>query len=283
MSKVLTRGATTPPPSVQVILVGPAQAQQWLDTRLENERFLRTGRVAGIARDMAEGEFYFIGDPIRFDEGGHLVDGQHRLTAVVNSETEHWFVVINVPDKSLLVIDTGSRRTVTDMVAKLGIATGVKGKIMTAISNKCHYWDLGIVGSRGVFVPTAHESIEYLNRNREALLAATDVAGQVVSNRLPVAASAIGTAWFLTHRIDPAAADEFWIKQVIQGVQIDVGDPAYALRARFQKETAKNRRISAVEGLLYSLQTWNHYRQGTVLFKLQAPRGGFSNRAFALR
>ena len=43
--------------------------------------------VLKYAVAMLDGDWHNIGDPIRLDERGRLTDGQHRLSAVVESDT----------------------------------------------------------------------------------------------------------------------------------------------------------------------------------------------------
>lgn len=273
------------PETIPVVLVTPEMAKAWLDTRLvDYERQLRQGRVEGMARDMKDGKFRFIGDPIRFAvEGGNLEDGQHRLSAVVLSGIPQYFPVVDIPADARHVIDTGVKRSVPDMLHKLGIITGVKGKILTAIANKASAWQLGYVASSGTFRATADESITYIRRNEAALKAATDVAILVVNYRLPVAASSIGTLWYLTREVNAADADEFWVKQVIKGVGIQEDTPAQALRNRIFRLNHAGTRMYPDDALRYGALAWNHFRQGNTAAKLQAPKGGFTNRAIKLR
>lgn len=273
------------PETIPVVLVTPEMAKTWLDTRLvDYERQLRQGRVEGMARDMKDGKFRFIGDPIRFAiEGGNLEDGQHRLSAVVLSGIPQYFLLVDIPADARHVIDTGVKRSVPDMLQKLGIATGIKGKILTAIANKASAWQLGYVGSRGSYRATADETITYVRRNEPALKAAADIAILVVNHRLPVAASSIGALWFLTREVNAADADEFWVKQVIKGVGIEEDTPAQALRNRIFRESHSGHRMYPDDAMRYGALAWNHFRQGNAAAKIQAPKGGFTNRAIRLR
>lgn len=276
MSKVI-------PVHVPVVEVTPDMAQEWLDTRLPNERLLRLGRAEGMARDMRDGRWYFTGDPLRFDDG-HLVDGQHRLRAVVLSGTTQHFTVVNVPAEAQHVIDTGAKRTVIDTVRKRGMVTsGHLSKQVGAIANKASAWELGFVGSRGTYRPTADESLIYIERNLKLLIAAADVAILAAKNRLPVAVSSIGTLWYLTHSIDAGQADEFWVEQVIKGIGLSENDPALVYQNRLRKEAHSGRRMAPDDALLYGAIAWNHYRSRNKIEKLQQPRGGFSNRAISLK
>ena len=64
--------------------VEPEQAQKWLERNIAN-RTLRPSRVQEYATAMTEGRWRYTADPIRFDSDGKLIDGQHRLMAVVRS------------------------------------------------------------------------------------------------------------------------------------------------------------------------------------------------------
>lgn len=50
-------------------------------------RPLRKAVVQRYATDMENGDWQDNGDPIRFDTNGRLIDGQHRLEAVILSDT----------------------------------------------------------------------------------------------------------------------------------------------------------------------------------------------------
>jgi hypothetical protein len=114
-------------------------------------------------------------------------------------------------------------------------------------------------------------------------MAATEVAQQVTRYRLPVSASSIGSMWLLSHRVAPEAAEEFWVQQVIRGSQIEESLPAFAYRDRIFRYSRAGRRLDPNDAMLYGAVAWNHYRQGNLVEKLQAPRGGFTNRAIPLR
>ena len=73
--------------------VTPDTAQMWL-TKMPKNRNIRPGDVARYARDMSSGKWGLAGDPVRFDKDGNLIDGQHRLQAIIRSDTTQEMVVI---------------------------------------------------------------------------------------------------------------------------------------------------------------------------------------------
>jgi hypothetical protein len=65
--------------------LGPEIAEQLLQQLHPGQRSIRIAHVGGIARAMENGKFRWIGDPLRVDAIGQVIDGQHRLAAVVKS------------------------------------------------------------------------------------------------------------------------------------------------------------------------------------------------------
>lgn len=72
-------------PRLSFMQVTPEIAKRWL-TRNPRNRVARPATVARYARDMAAGKWHLDGSPIRFDATGTLLDGQHRLAAIIESE-----------------------------------------------------------------------------------------------------------------------------------------------------------------------------------------------------
>jgi len=95
--------------------VTPDLAQDWLTTHNTSNRPLNKLAVERYASDMAAGRWALNGTTIVFDVSGTLVDGQHRLAAVVSAQvTIDALVVRGVPQGSFATIDVGKLRTVSD-------------------------------------------------------------------------------------------------------------------------------------------------------------------------
>jgi hypothetical protein len=80
-----------------------------------NQRRLSAGGASSIAVDMVKGRYPFIGDPLRFDTKGRLVDGQHRLRALIRAgATLPFLVVFDLPEGAIKNIDSNRARTNSD-------------------------------------------------------------------------------------------------------------------------------------------------------------------------
>lgn len=78
------------PAVVSVEQIGPKEAAEILGRGLSpRRRFERVNqrRIAGLARQMADGAWELSPDPIKISEAGLLINGRIRLMAVVESGT----------------------------------------------------------------------------------------------------------------------------------------------------------------------------------------------------
>lgn len=104
-------------PTAEYILVTPGQAQLWLDDAARNRK-LNQARIAKYADAMSRGDWLITSQGIAFDEQGQLIDGQHRLTAIVRADVPVTLLVITTQSsRSQLVLDQGYLRTPHDQVA----------------------------------------------------------------------------------------------------------------------------------------------------------------------
>lgn len=109
-------------PTFTIEDITPAIAGQMLTNNMTNNRSLRRGIIAQYARDMAAGAWRLTGDPIRFTEAGGLIDGQHRLHAVIEADVNVTMTVARgIPAAAVVAIDAGARRHLADYLSFDGI------------------------------------------------------------------------------------------------------------------------------------------------------------------
>ena len=101
--------------------INPPLAQKWLDTRELNNRYIRKNRVRAYTADILNGQWYENGDMIRLAVDGELLDGMHRLTAIVraNAVITLW-VAFDVPKPAMETIDVGAARSLNDQLKMAG-------------------------------------------------------------------------------------------------------------------------------------------------------------------
>lgn len=99
-------------PRACVEVITPAIAKDMLEHN-PNNRKIKPHIVSSIAESIRAGRFTFTNASIGFDTDGNLIDGQHRLSAIVAADTPIAMVVVYGANQSPY-LDRGARRTIKD-------------------------------------------------------------------------------------------------------------------------------------------------------------------------
>lgn len=109
------------------ITITPDLAREYLAKNIDKNRPIRKALVHAYAEQMKRGEWKITPQGISFDQKGRLIDGQHRLMAVIESGAKvPMYVTTGVPVDRMLMIDCGAKRTAADI---LSIANPKLGKL----------------------------------------------------------------------------------------------------------------------------------------------------------
>ena len=111
------------------------------DSKTIQNRNVSDHHVEWLTSQMRDGRWVLNGEAIIVDEDGQLLDGQHRLWAVVNSGiTIESLVTRGVERKAFPTIDTGAARTSSNTLTM----TGEKNtKVLAAALGLLHRYDQG--------------------------------------------------------------------------------------------------------------------------------------------
>lgn len=105
----------------KVETITPEVAKVYLTLNKFNRPLNKT-HVMRLAKDMRDGHWELNGEPIKFDDSGNLVDGQHRLQAVIESGVAVCFLVVRgISPRSFTTLDTGKNRSNADVFNINGI------------------------------------------------------------------------------------------------------------------------------------------------------------------
>lgn len=116
--------------------ITPEQAADMLAKHNTFNRKLDASHAAFLAKEMERGTFRpDNGDSIRIDAEGNIIDGQHRLAAIVKTGKPVTMLVANDIDRdTFATIDMGKRRTVHDIVCIDLLSAGIVAPRGTAAS-----------------------------------------------------------------------------------------------------------------------------------------------------
>ncbi len=114
--------------------IDPELAELLLQANVRNRPISAT-HVAAMVRDMAAGKWRLTHQGIALDYDGRLVDGQHRLTAIVESKTtQRLTVTYNVEPEAFHSIDVGLQPRSIAQVA--GLIRGTKHSALSVAAVK---------------------------------------------------------------------------------------------------------------------------------------------------
>jgi hypothetical protein len=253
-------------PVVSTETITPAIAEQWLQLNARN-RPLSGTRVATYARDMANGNWRLTGEAIQFDSDGNLIDGQHRLWAVRDSDaTIEQLVVRGLPPETQDYIDTGQRRTMGHV---LQIKGEVDPNVLAASAVLLWQWEhankfdnLAMAGARNI---SHAEQLRVIDRNpdlRDAVAFAR--------NR-PIAGVSVSVRAFVLYKlrqIDADQADAFMADLSSMRTE-GLGDPKSALLRRLASGQAEGKPLDRYIQAKALFRVWNAVRRGEQMQRLQ--------------
>lgn len=206
--------------------ITPGKAKRYLTCNKIN-RTVRELTVSAYARDMKMGNWLVTHQGIAFDDKGNLIDGQHRLLAIIESGSiVKMAVTRGLPQThfngteifTMDVVDRGKTRTTGDQLTVLhGIRNGGK------ISAGCMV--IGWIASGHNRAMSTPQALAILSVYRTQLEQIIDVIGGFKPGRV---APVFGALAFCAAS-HPKEAVEF-ASRLATGEDIKRGMPVYALR-----------------------------------------------------
>lgn len=104
----------------KVMTITPQIAREWLKENDIN-RNVNKNRVIMYSEDMKSGNWALNGESIKFNRTGKLIDGQHRLMAIIRSGVPiATYVIFDIPN-DISIMDRGKNRSTTDSLIISGL------------------------------------------------------------------------------------------------------------------------------------------------------------------
>lgn len=245
--------------------ITPKLARQILDANNTGNRPVSPGRVSQYARDMMAGRWMSTGDTIKFAAGGRLLDGQHRLRAVVEANKPIDFMVARgVASSVFTAIDTGKSRTGTDVLAIEGMEPELARTVSTA-ARMCYGYDTGTPTHK----PGDHRRLDnqgvldYVTKYPGIVDAAKFVHDNWKNTSL-LSRAQLTWALFEARRSKKADSDaaDLFILDLLEGSMLSREDPVFRLREALIDERTSTRK-SGTESVLGALvKAWNKRVEG---------------------
>lgn len=261
---------------VTVETITPELAEEYLAKNTHN-RNIRQNRVNAYATDMKNGDWQFNGDAVRFAKDGTLLDGQHRLLAIIQSGvTVQMLVIRGLTDSTQHTMDTGAHRSFADVLKLRGEANYVG---LASAVRSIALWEGGSRRlGQGASAMTNSQLLACLDRYpwiREAIPLLNRVNSHT---RIPV--TALGALYFAFVQIDAEDCD-FFFQKLADDVNGAIPQPIFVLRKSMQSlvENVKGQRnVTYIAALV--VKAWNAYRAGEDIGQLRFRPGGANPETF---
>lgn len=261
---------TKPQPSI--VAVDPATAQRWLKGNTVN-RNVRDAAVNQYAADMVAGRWTFSNDAITFSPTGKLLNGQHRLNAVIKAGvTIPMLIMRGVPESAMESMDTGRKRSASDYFKFNGQQNAPL--LAAALKLAIIYSDGRIYKDRKVQAVSNGEMGDFLDAEGTALPASVAwVSARARKVDIPPTVKAVAH-WLFVDTAGRNAADGFF-EALDSRTGLEKGSPILALDSRL-RELRRNRTHATHRQYLYLVvKAWNHWRSGKAVATLSVqPKGG---------
>jgi hypothetical protein len=207
--------------------ISPAKAAEMLAANTTN-RPLSKPAMRAFADAMRRGEWMVTHQGIAFDVNGVLVDGQHRLAAIVEADIPVELTVFTeVADGTFDVLDTGKRRNAADVLAIEGekSATVLAAMVRTVLLYE-NRPDLNWSG--GSASVTNHQIVTGLAAHPK-LRDFISVGDQIAAGTGMIK-SAAGAASYLVSQANKRADLTPWFEGITEGAGLAKGDARLAFR-----------------------------------------------------
>jgi hypothetical protein len=258
---------------ISVVIVTPEMAAEWLSKSREsgrkNYRKIDAVHVRKMAQDMNEDRWADNGDPIRVASDGLVVDGQHRLTAIMLSGKAQSMVVFSGYDDELIdvrLIDTGKNRKIATHIAAAGIphASLVASVARLAITYQRGGWSKTENMNRHMLRES--EIHDYVETWSDALVDSARLANRC---RFVATISLVGVLLFIGGRgrkpSEMEQTSEF-VEKLSSGVGLSVDDPVFCLRRKtIESRTSSYKRLTPYADRTLMTHCWNKHVLGKPL------------------
>jgi hypothetical protein len=248
-------------------MISPETARRVMSFNNANNRPIRPRKVKSLKEQHAAGKFVYNGETITFGTDGNVLNGQHRLTMLAESEASiDVLLVFGVPVDVFASIDTGIPRSAGDVLACDG---HTYWNCKAAVMRHLHAYEAGAMGSSGGNLKmTNADFLDSLERYGEAKVERSIViCGGFSRITRPALAAALH---YLFASVDDAAADEF-VEIVKDGISVgrrysdrQMAEAASQLRATLTNFVMGSRRPLQTTVAGVWIKAWNGYRTGRV-------------------
>ena len=262
----------------RTVLVTPTIAKAWLAKAKESgfeNRYIQQTVVNSYADTMRQGKWMLNGEALVFDQNGILINGQHRLNAVIKADRDIEFLVVDgVDHKAFSTFDCGRNRTLGQLLSMNGVENyNICASIVAAATIMKSGAQLGArpTGLKTNARGDRHQRksnnayIDIFNADRDHFIKVTLSTMQVVGKRRLLKHSFIGASiYHLTRQLkwDYDFVVDFFRQVCIEPANNNKTNPIRLLHERLVDEKCAKAHVPqiTIDNLVY--KAFNKYVEG---------------------
>lgn len=261
-------------PTSRIETITPAIAQEWLDKSNTDNRPLSWAVINSYADTMKNGNWLVNGEAITFDEKGNLLNGHHRLRAVIASATTiQSYVVRGVDPKAFSTYDCGRNRTFGQLISMQGESNGnnVASIVRTyLVLNKGHEIHEVSDYDKKCLHETNKTMVDFYLKNKKFFNNITEKAVSIIGRARVLKASFVGGSIAYLVR-DLGYSEQLAIDFFTQLCNSDTSkDPTInSLRKRlFEERNDRKGKLLAKLHSALTIKCWNAYVTGKTVKRI---------------
>jgi hypothetical protein len=249
---------------IRLEVITPQKAVYYLEKNKKN-RPLSMQAVQKYAQEMRSGTFKETGDSIKFDTNDILIDGQHRLQAIVSSGTSHKFIIAeNLHEDTFDCLDIGKKRNPSDSLALLGCVNA--GRLAAALrvlyilrTEPSGVIPVTKIKSYGV---VSNQDIVNLYKQESELEELVRQIGKPHRMALSFAGSGVLGLFFDYWKKDPDTVIDFFTK-LSKGIDLQEHHPILYLRNYLIKDSMASTKLPIGTKHWLVATIWQDFKKGT--------------------
>jgi hypothetical protein len=247
-------------------LVTPELAKVYLSTNKQN-RNVKERKLLRFAHDIMLDKWKEdTGETMKFSKCGRLIDGQHRLLAIIKANKAIYLHISEGHDYSIFdVLDTGTSRSVSDAfnIAGVKMANTIPSIIVTY-----NWLKNGSMTARVINPTSSNQILEQYNLDVEHWnnMAKSAHNLYLYINKI-VAPSTIGGTYAYLFDINAVKANLFF-NQLCSGYGIE-NDSITLLRNQLTKDKLSMYKMSTQMKFAFIIKTWNAYVSNKTIKQLK--------------
>jgi hypothetical protein len=259
-----------------IVELTPTAAGEILERNTRN-RSLRENYVRKLAGAMERGEWVVNGEPIQIADNGDLLNGQHRLSAIVASGmTVPMLVVRGLTPATQMTMDAGTRRNLSDILALHGESDTTN--LGAALGMLHRYRNGDRLDNSGRTAPTATEALALLDSEPE--IREYVQLGRRAFRDTRMRVSVAACLAYLFEEVDPGEGKRFF-KVLGNAANEPQTSPVRALRSLLERHRdERTYRLSTYVLSALTIKAFNAWREAREMTLLNFRQNGPSAEAF---